>query len=157
MSKHELPDGWPDPYALLRDPNWKENYPKLVLRGIYDIMKRKKKGKNRTAVAVNVVDKYLAGFNIIVYRLTMIDHPRLNISDIENGILNMQSLTKIGREREAEVVGKGGLSPKSVRYYGEQSRSAMAIDTDKKMDELTRMLATVRSVATERGLLVGEG
>ncbi|MGD9725465.1 MAG: hypothetical protein AB7L09_00480 [Nitrospira sp.] len=143
MPKKTLPPGWPDPYDLLRDPDWAENYPKLLLRAIYDIMKRS---------PGDVESKYLAGFNIGLYKLTTVDQPRFFPEMIKKGVLTMDVLTSIGKEREAEVAGLRELSPKSVRKYGKKSRSEMARDTDTKLKELSRLLNVVRATTTEEGM-----
>jgi hypothetical protein len=127
----------------LRDPKWEENYPKLLLRGVYNVMLR---------MRGDIEEKYKAGFNIIVYRLTTADQPRLQPHMIKKGILNMDALTSVGKEREAEVIGIRSLSPKSRRKYGNKSRSAMARDTIDKMKKLSRMLDMVRATTAEEGM-----
>lgn len=143
MPKKTLPTGWPDPYDLLRDPNWEENYPKLLLRAIYNIMER---------APGDIEAKYIAGFNIGLYRLTTADQPRFFPAMIKKGILTMESLTSVGKRREAEVTGLRDLEPKSVRKYGKKSRSQMARDTDAKMKKLARMLDMVRATTKEEGM-----
>ena len=143
MPKKTLPPGWPDPYDLLRDTNWEENYPKLLLRAIYNIIKR---------APGDIEAKYVAGFNIGLFRLTTIDQPRFFPAMIKKGILTMESLTSIGKRREAEVVGLRDLDPESVRKYGKKSRAEMSKDTRAKMKKLARMLDTVRHTTIEEGM-----
>lgn len=148
-ANHELPPGWPDPYALLRDPKWEENYPKLLLRGIYDVMQR---------VPGGIEERYLAGFNIVVYRLTKATPPRLNPDDITHGILTVKSLTAHtggGKEREKEVLGRTKLSPKSKRRYGDKSPSEMRTDTDEKMKLLRIEIEKVRAANSKKGMPAG--
>lgn len=143
MPKKTLPPGWPDPYDLLRDPNYEENYPKLLLRAIYSIMER---------APGDIEAKYVAGFNIGLYRLTTADQPRFFPAMIKKGVLTMEALTSIGKEREAEVIGLRDLSPKSKRKYGKKSRSDMAKDTRIKLKKLARMLDVVRATTKEEGM-----
>ena len=141
MAKLSLPPGWPDPFTLLRDPKWEENYPKILLRGIHGVMIRAKGDDEQ---------RYKAGFNIIVYRMTLVAHPpRFFPNMIKKGILNMDVLTLIGKEREAEVLGLRSLSPKSIRKYGKKSRSHMKNSTRDKMIELRKMFDMVRATTPE--------
>jgi len=144
MPKKTLPPGWPDPYTLLRDPEWEKNYPKLMLRGIYSVMLRARG---------DVEAKYNAGFNIIVYKLTMANPPRFFIHEITKGILTLETLTLPGKELEAEVLGLQDLSPKSKRKYGvKKGRSDMKTDTNEKMEQLRRLLDMVRATTAESGM-----
>lgn len=143
MPKKTLPPGWPDPYDLLRDPNYEENYPKLLLRAIYSIMER---------APGDIEAKYVAGFNIGLYKLTTADPPRFFPALIHKGVLTMESLTAMGKQLEAEVTGLRDLSPKSKRKYGKKSRSEMDRDTREKLKQLARMLTMVRGTTKEEGM-----
>ena len=143
MPKKTLPPGWPDPYDLLRDPEWEQNYPMLLLRAIYSIMEK---------APGDLEAKYKAGFNIGVHKLTMANPPRLYPSMIKKGILNKETLTSHGKERENEVLGLRDLSTESKKRYGKKSRSEMARDTVEKMKKLRRKLATVRATTKEEGM-----
>jgi hypothetical protein len=147
MPAKTLPPGWPDPYTLLRDLNWEENYPKLLLRGIYSIMER---------APGDVESKYKAGFNIALYKLTTAQPPRFQPAQVKKGILTMETLTSVGREKEAEVTGLRDLSPASRRKYGKTtSRSEMKRDTAEKMKKLGRLLEMVRATTAEEGMPTG--
>ena len=143
MPKKTLPPGWPDPYDLLRDVQWEENYPKLLLRAIFSIMER---------APGDIEAKYVAGFNIGLYRLTTATPPRFFPAMIKKGILTMEALTSQGKEREAEVTGLRDLSSQSIRKYGKVSRSDMAKDTRAKMKLLARKLDMVRGTTREEGM-----
>ena len=143
MPKKTLPPGWPDPYSLLRDPAWEENYPKLLLRAIYSVMER---------APGDIESRYVAGFNIGLFKLTTADQPRFFPAMIKKGILTLETLTSIGKEREAEVLGLRDLSEKSKRKYGKKSRSEMAKDTREKLKKLERMLNMVRATTKEEGM-----
>ena len=114
----KLPKGWPDPYGLLRDPEWEKNYPMIVLRGIYDVMERmrteeedKKKGaalreKRREAlkramkgsgkpIPGDYERRYIAGFNITIWKLANAKKPRFKISMIRKGIISKKEISNI--------------------------------------------------------------
>lgn len=150
MPKKLLPPGWPDPYTLLRDINWEMNYPKILLRGIYDIMQRAP-GKLEA--------KYVAGFNICLTKLTLVSQPPVFWKDqILDGILTMETLTPYGKRREKEVLGKADLSPKSRQKYGKKTtRSDMAKGTRVKLKKLRRLLETVVAITSEPGMPPGGG
>jgi hypothetical protein len=144
VPKKTLPKGWPTPHALLRNPNWEETYPKIVLRGIHDIMEK---------VPGDVETRFIAGFNIIVHKLTLVAHPpRLHLHYIKKGILNMEALTSKGKEREAEVTGLRNLSPASRRRYGNKRRAEMKNDTLKKLRKLRPLIAMAIATTAEEGM-----
>jgi len=145
MPKRTLPPGWPDPYTLLRDPNWEDNYPKLFLRGVYAIMKR---------APGDIEAKYKAGFNICLHKLTIVSQPPSLWKDqVVKGVLNLRTLTPHGKMREKEVLGLVELSAKSRRKYGKKvTRADMKKNTQVKMKELRRMLDMVRGTTAEDGM-----
>ena len=149
-----LPTGWPDPLTLLRDPKWEENYPTILLRGIFNVMAREKKGtkSKKKPTSGDFEHRYKAGFNMSVWSLTNATPPRFRPDLIKKGILDLSVLTSIGKEREAEVLGLRGLSPKSRRKYGNKSRADMKRDTYRKMIELRKLLDMVRSTTAEEGM-----
>ena len=173
MPKHTLPSGWPDPYTLLRDPNWEENYPKLLLRGIYDIMERNRRDEEKKpalhrkrreearahtrgigkTMPGDVERRYLAGFNIALFKLVNAKEPRFFPGEIKKGILTLETLNSEGKKREAEVLGLRELSPQSRRKYGKGTkRSDLKASTMKKMKELRRLITAVRMTTVEEGM-----
>jgi len=79
-----------DPNIVIRNP---DNYPKLLLRGIYDVMLREEEA-NRGSL----MERYRKGFNVVVSGLVKARPPRLRVTpnkDIE--------LVGAGFRREAEV------------------------------------------------------
>ena len=120
----------------------------LLLRGIYDIMQR---------APGDIEAKYKAGFNICVYKLTLVSQPPSLWKDqIVKGILTMETLTPYGKVREKEVKGKVELSPKSLRKYGMKTkRSDMKTSTRDKMKKLRRMIDMVRGTTAEPGMPQG--
>jgi len=172
MAKLILPPGWPDPYSLLRDIEWEKHYPMLLLRGIYDRMERGRREEEKSPKALSKRRKeaeahakskgkpmpgdqerrYVAGFNIVVYSLTMATPPRLFPGQVKKGLLNMESLTTRGKEREAEVVGLRELSATSRDKYGKISRQAMSKNTREKLKQLRRLIDTVRATTKEEGM-----
>jgi len=173
MPKLILPPGWPDPYTLLRDPEWEETYPKILLRGIYSVMERRQGEELKKPSLAETRRKqlkallhgsgkplpgdherrYLAGFNIIVWKLTKANHPRFFPSQIKKGILSTAVLTGPGKQREAEVLGRRDLSSKSQRKYGKTiKKTDLKLDTTKKLKKLRRLLDMVRAGTAEEGM-----
>jgi hypothetical protein len=173
MAKLHLPPGWPDPYDLLRDLEWEQNYPMILLRGIYSIMEKQRRSEEKSKATLkknraeskadaqsrgkqmpgDVERRYLAGFNITVFRLVKADQPRFFPAVVKKGHLSKDALTSIGKEREAEVMGRRDLSPKSLRRYGKgKTRTEMEKDTVARMKHLRRLLLTVRHTTAEEGM-----
>ena len=96
--------------------------------------------------------KYVAGFNIGLFRLTTATPPRFFPGMIKKGILTDETLTSMGKRREAEVTGLRNLSPESIRKYGKKRRSEMARDTEIKLKKLGRLLDIVRATTKEEGM-----
>jgi len=71
-----------DPYVAVRNPG---GLPKLMQRGIYDVIQKEKDG--------SLYDKYIKGFNVIAFSLT--ESKRLYQGKLE--------LTAVGLKREKEV------------------------------------------------------
>jgi len=117
----------------------------LLLRGIYDIMQR---------APGDIEAKYKAGFNICVYKLTLISQPAAFWKDqIVDGILTMDTLTPYGKLREREVKGEVELSEKSLRKYGKTTtRADMKNSTRDKMKKLRKLLGMVRATTAEEGM-----
>lgn len=127
MPSKTLPDGFPDPEALLRDKNWEQNYPKLILRGIYDVMER-----DRKAGKGSLKECYTKAFNVVVFGLAKkSEPPRITVS---NGTF---SLTGEGYKREAEVIGEREIPKERRKTLGVyKSRREMQVDTALKMKKL---------------------
>ena len=169
LGGRKLPEGWADPYALLRDPDWEANYPMLLLRGIYDVMERKRKEeeadvreiiKRREAarkankgtgkpIPGDVERRYLAGFNMSVWSLVNAKPPRLHMRMVSNGIISREALTAKGVTREAEVRGLRTLSKESKARIGNKSRNDMHQETIKKMRGLRRLIKMVIATTAE--------
>lgn len=172
MSKLTLPPGWPDPYNLLRDLEWEKHYPMLLLRGIYDRMERGRSEEEKSPKLLSKRRKesetharglgksmpgdherrYVAGFNIVVYSLTMATPPRLFPGQVKKGLLSVELLTSRGKEREAEVTGLRDLSFSSREKYGNVPRQEMAKSTRAKMKQLRLLIETVRRTTKEPGM-----
>jgi len=117
-----------DAEAIIRDPNRRYNYPALFLRGIYDIMDRYKD--------IELLERFLFAHNIIAMTLVKkADIPRFNAKD------GFMTPTSMGFQREAEVRGWRKMSKETQKRTGyKKSRQEMQRDTDKKLDELDKML-----------------
>jgi hypothetical protein len=139
-SYRELPEGWPNPYDLLRDENWLENYPVLVLRGIHSVMQR---------IKGNPELKFKGAFNITLFALLRAHPPRLHISVIKDGVLSHKALTTLGIKREKEVRGTTKLSSKSIDRYGKKNPKEMRIETINKLDELRISIEIIRATTSE--------
>jgi len=145
----------------------------LLLRGIYSIMEKQRRSEEKSAKTLkknrgeskddaqsrgkempgDVERRYLAGFNITVFRLVKADQPRLFPASVKKGYLNKDILTSIGKEREAEVLGRRDLSAKSKDHYGkDKTRGEMKKDTVARMKHLRRLLLAVRQTTVEDGM-----
>lgn len=145
MPRKVLPPGWPDPYDLLRDVNYEENYPKILLRGIWNVMARNEVGGD-------LEQRYIAGFNFAVTRLVKAKRPRLFPQMVRDGIATKAALTTKGEEREAEVIGLRDLSKESIKNYGKKTRTEMEMNTKRKLIQLARWVDMIRATTTEEGM-----
>jgi hypothetical protein len=135
MPKLTLPkDFLLDPMDLIRDPNWESNYPKIILRGIYNIMKKdRKKGRGSTPA------QFIKAFNIIILTLAKKSHPHRIV--VDNGIIN---LTAFGDKQNEMLSGNVRLDAKYKKRYGNKSKSQMQAETRKMMKELKILINIVR-------------
>lgn len=172
MPKLTLPTGWPDPYDLLRDLNWRQNYPAVFLRGIFDIMERARSAEKKSPALIrkrrkefevharsrgkpmpgDVERRYLAGFNISLYKLVKARPPRFHIGAIQKGSISKKHLTSYGQRREKEVLGVIPLSAETKRRTGDLDKNVMARDTKYKLDQLALLIAAVRGTTAEPGM-----
>lgn len=127
MPAKKLPDGFPEPEIILRDKKWEENFPKLILRGIYDVMEREKK-----AGRGSLMERYIKGFNVVMFALAKTAQPpRITVA---NGLF---TLTKDGYQREAEVKGERLMSKERQQDLGKvMGRQEMQVETALKMKKL---------------------
>jgi len=139
-SYRKLPEGWPSPYDLLRDENWLQNYPVLVLRGIHSVMQR---------IRGNPELQFKGAFNITLYALLRAHPPRLYISVIKNGVLSHLALTPMGIKREKEVRGTTALSSESIDHYGKKNPKEMRTESINKLDELRISIEIIRAATSE--------
>lgn len=127
MPSKKLPDGFPDPEVILRDANWEQTFPKLILRGIYDVMEREK-----SAGRGSLKECYVKAFNVVMFGLARrSEPPRIIVKD------GTFYLTGEGHKREAEVIGLREMSEDRKKSTGQKlSRREMQVDTAKKMKKL---------------------
>lgn len=117
-----------DPTVVLRDRNRIKNFPHLLLRGIYDVMKREK-GR------MSPLEAYTKGFNVVVWGLAHADPPRIRVVD------KVIQLTSEGVKRENEVSGRREMEKdRKVALGLNKKRDEMQKDTEKKLKELTLWL-----------------
>lgn len=145
MPRYELPKGWPNPYDLLRDVDYEQNYPRVLLRGIWNVI-------DRGDVGGNLEFRFKAGFNFAVTAMVRGKPPRLFLAMVRKGIATKDALTTKGIEREGEVVGLRDLSKTSKRRYGGKSRSEMEADTKRKLKQLAQWVNIIRSTTREPGM-----
>lgn len=114
-----------DPTVVLRDRNRNDNFPHLLLRGIYDVMKRER-GR------MSPLEAYTKGFNVVVWGLAKADPPRIRVRD------KIIELTSEGYKREAEVNGRRDMEKDRKVELGlsSKSRGDMQKDTERKLKEL---------------------
>lgn len=145
MPNFEPPFGL-DPWAIVRDPNRRRNYPALFLRGIYNIMKRE---EGRMSLA----ESFLFAHNVIATTLVKkAKRPRFNAKD---GFMNY---TSAGAEREGEVQGWRKMSKERQRETGyKKDRQEMQKDTQQKLKELDEMLNILMNDSTIPGNSPGQG
>jgi len=145
-SYRPLPEGYPDPYDLLRDPEWLQNYPIIALRGIHSVM-------TSGRVRGNAELRFKGAFNITVMALLKAHPPRLHRQIVtRNGNLTKEALSPIGITREKEVRGEVKLSPKSRRRYGDKSPKEMRRETVDKLNELRVEIEIIRRTTPEEGM-----
>lgn len=145
MPRYALPKGWPNPYDLLRDTDYEQNYPKILLRGIYNIIER-------GDVGGNIEFRFKAGFNFSVNSLVKAKPPRLFLAMVRKGVATKDALTTKGIEREGEVIGLRDLSKDSKRRYGSKTRSEMEADTKRKLKKLAQWVNIIRATTREPGM-----
>lgn len=139
MPAKRLPQGFPEPEIILRDEKWAENFPVLLLRGIYDVMERERK-----AGRGSLMERYVKAFNVVMFALARTANPPRMI--VANGIY---TLTKEGFERDAEVRGEREMTKARQKELGLfMDRREMQVDTALKLkklrpwiEELSRSLA----------------
>ena len=126
-AKRDLPDGFPDPESLLRDPNWEDNWPTFILRGIHDIMEREKK-----AGRGSLMECYVKGFNVILYTMARVAHPpRIQVA---NGVIK---LTSFGMKRNEMLMGRRRLDSAAKRKYGaKKTKQDFQKETKDKLNQL---------------------
>lgn len=144
MPKYSLPPGWPDPYDLLRDVDYEQHYPHLLLRGIYNVMERSN--------SANYEYWFRAGFNFVVKRLATAKPPRYVLSTLLEGDAGLNALSTRGVRQNAEVTGATKLSQESVRKYGKKSPTQMEMDTKKKLKKLAQWINIIRATSEEPGM-----
>lgn len=118
MAKTTPPFGL-DPVMVLKNP---DKFPRLLLRGIYDVMKREEK-----AGRGSLMERYRKGFNVVVFGLVKAKPPRLRV-------------TPAG---EIELIGFGWQRETDVHRGTEKK------ETDDKMKELYRWIKFLRSQLPE--------
>lgn len=139
MPAKTLPDGFPKPEIILRDEKWEQNFHKLILRGIYDVMERERK-----AGRGSLMERYVKAFNVVMFALAKTAQPpRITVSK------GLYTLTKEGYEREAEVAGERLMPKERQQQTGLfKDRREMQVETALKLkklkpwiEELSRSLA----------------
>lgn len=103
-----------DPNMVIKNP---DKFPRLLLRGIYDVMKREEEASRGS-----LMERYRKGFNVVVHGLVTADPPRL----------------KVTPEKELELVGFGW------RRETEVNRGPEKKETARKMKELYLWLKILR-------------
>jgi hypothetical protein len=113
-----------DPTVVLRDKSRDDNFPHLLLRGIYDVMKREK-GR------MSPMEAYIKGFNVVVFGLAHANPPRIRVKD------KLIELTSEGYKRETEVNGRREMSKERKTELGiNKKRDEMQKETELKLREL---------------------
>jgi hypothetical protein len=121
-----LPENYPDPMDLIRDPKWEANYPALILRGIYNIMERE--GKSGRG---SLLERFTKAFNIIILTLAKRSNPRRIV--INNGSIQ---LTTFGDKQNEMISGNMRFDIKNKKRYGNKTRAEMKAETRKIMKQL---------------------
>lgn len=113
MPLRKLPsDEYPDPLTLLRDTEWDQHWPAIVLRGIYDIMV-----KERAAGTGSLMQCYVKAFNIIILTLVRKSHPRR--ATVSNGEFTLTPYgTKINEMYAGNRKVGGSDNTSIVQKYG---------------------------------------
>jgi hypothetical protein len=113
-----------DPTVVIRDRSREDSFPHLLLRGIYDVMKREK-GR------MTPMEAFTKGFNVVVWGLATADPPRIRVKD------KIIALTSEGLKREAEVNGRREMDKERKTALGlNKRRDEMQKDTERKLKEL---------------------
>ena len=151
MPLRKLPsDEYPDPLTLLRDIEWDQHWPPIVLRGIYDVMV-----KERAAGTGSLMQCYVKAFNIIILTLVRKSHPRR--ATVSNGEF---TLTPAGIKINEMYAGNrrvGGSDNTSiVQKYGKSTA------TKTKVKSLTpkrrrRRKVTKKTTKTEKKGMTKQG
>lgn len=108
-----------DAKIVIRNP---DNFPRLLLRGIYDVMKREEE-----AGRGSLMERFVKGFNVVVYGLVRARPPRLRVT-ADKSI----EMINYGFQREIEI-----------------NRGKEQKITQKKMKELYRWLDALRAELPE--------
>lgn len=120
-----------DPTVVLRDKSRDDNFPHLLLRGIYDVMKREK-GR------MSPLEAYTKGFNVVVWGLATANPARIRVKD------KIIELTSEGYRREMEVRGRREMAEDVKSNLGlKKSRMEMQKDTEAKLKELKLWLDAI--------------
>jgi hypothetical protein len=110
MGQHYDPPFGLDPDVILKSDTL-DKWPRLLLRGIYDVMKRDEKANQGS-----LMERYRKGFNVVVFGMVKARPPRLVVTS----------------KREIQMVGYGFQREVEVRR-GEEAKV-----TDKKLKEFAR-------------------
>jgi hypothetical protein len=105
-----------DPNIVIRNP---DAYPRLLLRGIYDVMERERK-----AGRGSLMERYRKGFNVVVFAMVRADPPRLRVV--------------AGKGTDVAIVGFGW------EREGDVMRSDERKETTRKLKELYRWLGQLK-------------
>ena len=90
-----------DPNIVIRNP---DKYPKLLLRGIYDVMKREEKEGHGS-----LMERYRKGFNVVVSGMVKAKPPRLRVTadrDLELASFGVRREVEVTRGAEQQVTQK---------------------------------------------------
>lgn len=127
MPARKLPgDEYPDPMSLIKDPGWEDNWPMLILRGIYSIMARERKAGRGT-----LRQAYVKAFNVVILSVARKSSPRL--ITVDEGVI---TLTSYGHKRDEMSRGLRRMDDSAKRRWGKKSRADMQKDTRIKMKKL---------------------
>jgi len=121
-----LPEGYPDPLNLLRDPGWEQNYPIIILRGIQGIIERERK-----AGRGSLMESYIKAFNVIIMTLAKkSDPPRIRVNK------EQIQLTSYGMKRDEMLRGMRRFDEEAKKSHGNKTKAQMQKDTKDRMKKL---------------------
>jgi hypothetical protein len=145
MPTHKLPNGFPEPDSLIRDPKWNEGYPsgwpEMFLRSVYDIMESEFRAGRGTRGAPRIA--FIKAFNVTT--MSMVRKTRPRRAALKDGKLE---LTPYGVGLNLMYAGKkkvvGPPTSYIMKRYGKTGSADMKLEYNRKMRKLAILIEILK-------------